>query len=292
MSVQSVTAELLDAADLASAQNGALPQLTQIIDKALGSGAGLLDLAASVDETCRPGSDLTTTQMILARCAVLARPEWGAVLDEDYVPASYAGLVRGLAAQIGGSSDTGMEILRATFRMGDGARFALAGMLNPAMQTPPVQSLEWHPELSYPPISAIAMSGEACSLGEVQVLGQRFLEGTEDPSWVVAPLLGNRAVIAWPEWQPMLDYIGQEEPVGTINLWLWILKGIEDTALSSVFGAREAWHDLDLWNMTVRRCLGVVLDDAEFAPEAQRESLEALRDAIDRSSWPAILGLQ
>ena len=288
VSASDVAGDVLGAAERLAASDSGAVEVVALVDDAVAHGLPLEALADAVNEQCGPSAGVSLQVSGIARAAVLACSNWSTVFGDGDVPWSWRSTVTQLMASIGGSGTEGLAVLRATADMGDGGRIALAGMLNPSMQAPLLTDLWWHPELRYPPLSALAMFHPECTLPDVTDRGEAFDAGREDPAWVVAALLGDRAVIPWPEWEPVFAFVGQESPVGTINLWTWLLERIGGDALASVFGQAPQWRDLALWGDVTEEALAIVLDDVEYAGPSQAANIATLASLIEEQQWPPV----
>lgn len=286
ISAGSAARDVLFAAERLGASEGGAVELVALVDDAVGRGVPLEALAAAVDDACASGSGVPLAVSGVARAAVLSCSRWSSLVGDGDIPWSWRSAVTQLMASIGGSGDEGLAVVRATSTMGDGGRIALAGVLNPAMQSPSMPELWWHPELRYPPLAGLAMYHSDCTLQQVGDLGWVFDRSEEDPAWVVAALLGDRAVIPWPEWEPVFAFIGRESPVGTINLWIWLLERIGGIALAPVFGQAPEWLDLPLWTHVAGDALEMLCDDIEYAPDTQATNFVTLAALIEQQQWP------
>lgn len=288
VSAGSAAQDVLFAAERLGASEGGAVELVALVDDAVGRGVPLEALAAAVDDACASGSGVPLAVSGVARAAVLSCSGWSDVVGEGDIPWSWRSTVTQLMASIGGSGHEGLAVLQATATMGEGGRVALAGVLNPAMQVPSMSELWWHPELQYPPIAGLAMYHPEGTLQQVNDLGLTFDSGQEDAAWVVAALLGDRAVVPWPEWEPVFAFIGRESPGGSINLWVWLLERIGGNALAPVFGQEPEWLDLPLWTEVVRDALGMVLDDIQYTAEMQAMNFVTLTALIEQQQWPPV----
>lgn len=246
-------------------------------------------VAAGVDAACvsRP-----LAISAIARAAVLNRPEWFEEDIDDRMPLAWETVAVHLAASMGGAGPQGLAALNATADMGDGGRIALAGLLNPVMRTPLITEVEWHPSLTYPPVAAIAMLNENCTLAQLTRLAEIFTSGREDPGWVLAPFLGASQTVSWPEWEAVLEWIGAEEPTGTPAWWIWLLRAIDAGQFRDAIGADDAWHDVPGWETLVHERLGWLLDHATDLTAHQTAVLPELRECVTQSRWPAVKSMQ
>lgn len=257
-------------------------RINEVVDGGVESGFFLTAIAAAVDSAAM-ATPLEVSAVL--RATVLNRAEWNEHMTGDDVPPAWLDTALHLAASMAGSGQPGMDVLHATAELGDGGRIALAGILNPAFTTPSITDVSWHPQLSYPPVAGIALLSDSATVDEIARLGEPFLTATESPSWAVAGLVGLNALIPWPEWEGIIDWVAQEEPLGTVAYWTWLISNIDSPGLSEVLGRDGQWLEVGLWQEIADTRLRPLLEDTTV-DEAE------LKDQIRQTRWPAVDGLR
>lgn len=257
--------------------------LNETISEYLDKGFFVSAIAAPLDAACEV---LPLEVASICRATILARTEWDEEIDDDSMPKAWDRISVNLAASLAGQVSLSIPILEATSELRDGGRFALAGVLNPAFDSPPVDALSWHPSISYPPLRGLLMLGEDRSADDVRSTGEPFISGAESQVWAVAALQGPTALLPWPEWRAMLSWIASEEPVGSFAYWLWLLRHINRGDLDEAIGSDGNWLDLQVWEQLVANRLGYLLTYAADHNSTTPDLVAEIRTTLQDSPWP------
>lgn len=257
--------------------------LNEVISEYLDKGFYVSAIAAPLDAACEV---LPLEVSSICRATILARTEWDQEFDTDSMPKAWEQTSVNLAASLAGQGSSSIPILEATSELHDGGRFALAGALNPAFESLPVNAWSWHPSISSPPLQGLLMLREDCSGEDVRSAGEPFISGAESQVWAVAALQGPTALVPWPEWRAVLSWISSEEPVGSLAYWSWLLRHIDAGDLDEAIGSEGNWWDLEVWQELVIDRLGYLLASSAENNGTNQDEVARTKLILQESSWP------